>query len=87
MMLPRGKYLGLIKWVVSFPDCLSPDARNMNSRDSGGRESGEFYHVKDVMGIENVIEHGHNQLHSIFFPRICTLTELNVCAGSKAAAT
>ena len=67
---------------------LSPDTRNMNSRDSGGgRESGEFYHVKDVMGRENVIEHGHNQLHSIFFPRICTLTALNVCAGSKAAAT
>ena len=46
---------------------LSPDMHNLNSRDSGGgRESGEFYHVKEFMGRENVIEHGHNQLLYIF---------------------
>ena len=53
----------------------------------GGGEFGESYNMKDVIGRENLIAHGLNQLYSVIFPRICTLTALDAWSCDKAAAT
>ena len=67
---------------------LSPRACSLNCTESGGgAEFGEFDHVKDVIGRENLIAHGLNQLHKVIFPCICMLTALDTCAGGKVTAT
>ena len=52
-----------------------------------GGKSGEFNHVKDVIGRKNLIARGHIQLHRVMFPCIYMLTALDAWAGGRPAAT
>ena len=59
---------------------------NLNLTESGER-FGEFYHVKEVIGREELIACEHYQPQSIIFPCIWMLIALDARAGGKATAT
>ena len=49
--------------------------------------SGEFYHVKDVIGKVILIVYVCNQVQSVIFPHIRKLIVLDAYVGGKLAAT